>query len=262
MPALFEFQVRHAESPFWTFAIHDGHQVSPAILPYLQLDETQRLREEDPYTGSIAELPVNQFLVSTSRFQLDINRAPDDAIYLHPDQAWGLTVWKKELPKNLLQLLYHEHELIYKQIDHWIQETIKKHGYFVIFDIHSYNAKRGGPDDIVDKEKNPQINLGTAYNNPRWQAAIACFLQSVAKQNLFDTKIDIRENVKFKGGFLAQHLIRRFGEDGFVLSIEFRKDFMDEWTGIPYMPIVQSYKQLLMHTLKDLQEEVLHGLAR
>lgn len=262
MPSLFEFRLTRADSPFWAVAPHDGHQISPPLAPYLLLDDEQRLREEDPYTACMAELPVNQLFVGTSRFQLDINRAIDGAVYLRPDQAWGLQVWKEKLPEHILQQLYQEHEQIYTQIDQWIQETIDTHGFFVVFDVHSYNAKRESRDEVIDAAANPQVNLGTHYNKPLWRPLIEEFIKSVSKQQLLESPIDIRENVKFKGGNLAQHLTKKFGDYGCVLSVEFRKDFMDEWTGLPYMPAIQEYKQLMLHALKDLQENSVHGNTR
>lgn len=259
---LFEYNISKSDSPFWVFAIHDGHHIHDTLLPSLQLDEAGRLREEDPYTGSMAELPINQFIANTSRFQLDINRKLQDAIYLRPEQAWGLQVWKEQPTAPLLAQLQQDYQDLYRQIDTWIQATIDKHGYFIVFDLHSYNAKRQGPDEVVDTEANPQINLGTHYNLPKWRPVIEQFMRSMGSQQILDQDIDIRENIKFKGGQLAQHLIGKYGQQGCVLSVEFRKDFMDEWTGIPLMPMVQAYKQLLMHALSDLQKTTHHGAAR
>ncbi len=258
MGNLFQFRVNKTESPYWAFAIHDSHQINERLLPYLQLDEKTRFREEDPHTGCMAELPINQFLVSTSRFQLDINRKIEDAIYLHPDQAWGLNVWK-DLPADLIVALQSVHTDTYRQIDTLIEETILHYGYFMIWDLHSYNAKRESPNQQIDTQANPQINLGTFYNHPKWRSVIERFIKSVSVQKFRDEPIDIRENVKFKGGYLAQHLTSKYGDKGCVLSIEFRKDFMDEWTGVPYMPLIQSYKQLLLHVLTDFKNDPIYA---
>jgi len=259
MHPLFEYRLKRVDSPFWAFAIHDGHQISDEVMPYMRLNETERLREEDPYTATFAELPVNQFMVSTSRFQLDINRQPEDAVYLRPEQAWGLQVWKKTLPAELLYQLYAEHAAIHQKIEAWIQHSIAHYGFFVVLDIHSYNAKRSNPDDIVDTHANPQINLGTAYNHPKWDYIAKSFSESISQHKLFDGAVDIRENIKFKGGYVAQQLTQKFGEQGCVLSIEFRKDFMDEWTGIPYPPLIKEYKQLLLYALNNLQDLFKNG---
>lgn len=62
------YQIKNTESPFWAFAIHDGHHISADLKPYIMLTDAQRLREEDPFTARIADLPVNQFIVETSPF--------------------------------------------------------------------------------------------------------------------------------------------------------------------------------------------------
>lgn len=260
MASLFQYSIQVADSPYWAFAVHDGHQVDSIAEQFILLDETQRLREEDPYTASISELPVNQLVVGTSRFQLDVNRKEEDAVYLRPEQAWGLSVWKDTLPSTVLEQLYEDYRDFYRQIDRYIQQTIEQHGFFIVFDVHTYNAQRISEEEPVDKHANPQINLGTQYNRERWRPVVDRFVESVRNQQLLGEPIDIRENVKFKGGNLAQHILHKFGSHGCVLSIEFRKDFMNEWTGQPYQPAILEYKQLLLHTLKDLQNLEIYGV--
>ncbi|PRD56404.1 hypothetical protein C5749_03870 [Sphingobacterium gobiense] len=260
MTSFFQYSVHLADSPFWAFAVHDGHQIDPTVEHFMLLDETQRLREEDPYTASMAELPINQLFVGSSRFQLDVNRKEEDSVYLRPEQAWGLEVWKDTLPSTILQQLYDDYKNFYKQVDSYIQHTIDKHHFFVVLDVHSYNAQRINEKQPIDKHANPQINLGTRYNTEKWRPVIDRFMESVRSQRLLDEAIDIRENVKFKGGYLAQHILDKFGDQGCVLSIEFRKDFMNEWTGLPYQPVILEYKQLLLYTLKDLQKLDIYGV--
>ena len=249
-----KYFIKRIDSPFWVFAIHDGQQIDPFIDPYINLNESERLREEDPFTAVMAELPMNQFIVGSSRFQLDLNRKIEDSVYLRPDQAWGLQVWKDSLPENIVTELYLDHKNIYQEIEEQIQETIDQYGYFVVYDIHSYNAKRNGSEEEVDTEINPQINLGTAYVDPKWQPLIDQLMGFISKDSLYDGPIDIRENIKFKGGYLSQLINKKFGAYGCVLSIEFRKDFMDEWTGAPDLPRVVSCKQLLMNSIQVLKQ--------
>lgn len=262
MATLLQYKIQKSDSPFWVFAIHDGHQVDALIEPFFHLNEAQRLREEDPYTASMAESPINQLVVATSRFQLDLNRRKEDAIYLRPEQAWGLQVWKKTLPSDLLQNLYDEYDGFYAEIDECVKQTIARHGFFVAFDVHSYNAQRISDVEPVDTEANPQINLGTHYNQEKWRFVINAVIDNVKSQTLLGEPIDIRENIKFKGGYLAQHILQKFGDKGCVLSIEFRKDFMNEWTGLPYQPVILEYKQLLLYTLKNIQTLDLYGVKR
>lgn len=43
----------------------------------------------------------------------------------------------------------------------------------------------------------------------------------------------MRENVRFYGGNLAEWVHTNYPDTGIVLALEFKKVFMDEWTGIP-----------------------------
>lgn len=248
-----DYQITTMDSPFWSFTIHDGHSISEELMPYVKLSDAERLREEDPYTASIADLPINQFIVSTSRFQLDLNRNLDNALYLRPEQAWGLEVFQPTLPESYVTQLHKQHQVLYNSIERHIASTIKKYGYFVILDIHSYNAKRESAEEIVDETKNPQINLGTFYNTAKWDKFIQHFAQIMKEAgSTVGENLDIRENVKFKGGNLAQHLIQRYGDLGCVISIEFRKDFMDEWSGEVYKDKVVAYNKILKDTVSAM----------
>lgn len=251
MSTYFSYFVKKVASPFWSFAIHDGNHINSELNAFLMLSEAARFREEDPYTAIIAELPTNQFIVGTSRFQLDINRKLADAVYLRPEQAWGLDVWK-DLPKNHIDALHKAYTDTFKNIDACLKQTIDTYGYFVVLDIHSYNCKREGSHEEVDKDANPQINLGTAHNLPKWNALIQHSLDFVRSQKYLSENIDIRENVKFKGGYLSEYINEKYGNHGCVLSFEFRKDFMDEWSGEPQMERIMAYRQLLMHVVKEL----------
>ncbi len=42
---------------------------------------------------------------------------------------------------------------------------------------------------------------------------------------------DARENVKFRGGYLSRHVNSRWPTQACCLALEFRKSFMDEWSG-------------------------------
>lgn len=89
------WSIERGRSPLIGTAIHDGHGVWPRLEAQMALDTAGRLREEDPFTAQfIADLP-NRIVVHRSRFEVDLNRASEGAIYLHPDQAWGLKVWQE-----------------------------------------------------------------------------------------------------------------------------------------------------------------------
>ena len=41
----------------------------------------------------------------------------------------------------------------------------------------------------------------------------------------------MRENVRFKGGYMSRWINERYAGRGCALAIEMKKIFMDEWTG-------------------------------
>jgi len=46
-------------------------------------------------------------------------------------------------------------------------------------------------------------------------------------------QLDVRENVRFKGGYLTQWVHERYPDRGCALAVELKKVYMDEWTGQP-----------------------------
>ncbi len=78
------------DGPLVATAIHDGHEVRPELLPYMAISETDRLREEDPFTADWMPMAPTQIVGLRSRFEVDLNRPRDKAVYLKPEDAWGL----------------------------------------------------------------------------------------------------------------------------------------------------------------------------
>src|SRR5690606_38419802 len=124
----------------------------------------------DPYTAYLARVPASRIVVQTSRFQTDLNRRRDEAIYREPDDAWGLTVWQPELPETLVNQLLAGYDRFYTDVAALIQWTIALFGKFVVLDIHSYNYRRRDPATEANIGENPEVNIGTAHNHERWRA--------------------------------------------------------------------------------------------
>ncbi len=248
--------------PVWALAIHDGHDIADELVPIINLSEVERLREEDPFTGILTDIGTNRLVVKTSRFQVDLNRALQDAIYLHPEQAWGLNVWKHLPSKAIIERIQHSYRYIQRLISLLIEDTIHRYGYFIVYDIHSYNSKREGPNEIIDTALNPQINIGTIHNSSIWHPVIDAFKQFISSKQFAGRNIDIRENVKFSGGYLSKWINSKYGAHGCVLSIEFRKDFMDEWSGVPNPQAIELLRQLLASSLQhtNLNQSVIYGV--
>ena len=217
--------------PLVATAIHDGHEVRSELSDLFQLSATERLREEDPHTGFLARQFSNTIVGTRSRFEADLNRAPDKAIYQKPEDAWGLTIWKNGLPQEELRKSQANYKLFYSKVEEALANLINKFGYAIVYDLHTYNHRRNGPDgEIADPQKNPEINLGLGNMDlTRWRPVVDTFK---AEYSSAFGKVDMRENVKFNGGYFMHHLHKTFGSSICVIAIEFKKTFMDEWTNV------------------------------
>jgi len=89
-----------AVSPVIGTAIHDGSGVRESLLDRFALSAQERQREEDPFTAFLINDVPNQVVGHRSRFEFDLNRSRDGALYLTPEQAWGLKVWREPLPQE------------------------------------------------------------------------------------------------------------------------------------------------------------------
>ncbi len=230
--ALFEMRFT---SPIIATAIHNGHYIRPELRENLVISDSDRKREEDPYTNSIIRSFENRIVVNTSRFEIDVNRPRERAVYQIPEDCWGLEVWKRPLSQTDIDQSLTEYDNFYRRLDAVISETIASFGYAIVLDVHSYNHHRlglGQPYD--DIEKNPQIILGTTNMPPAYLASIEK-IQKKFQENIYEgEKLDCRINVKFPGGSMSRHLHKQFPGEVFSLSIEFKKTFMNEWTGDLY----------------------------
>lgn len=234
MPA--PFTVAVAPGPLVSTAIHAGHDLRPSTARLMALDERTRRREEDPFTDRfLGEVGV-RITVHRSRFEVDLNRPRDGAVYVDPGDAWGLDVWTEPLPASEQEASRRLHDDFYRMLREHLDRQAAA-GPFLLLDVHSYNHRRDGPHapaaPIVD---NPEVNVGTgALDRRRWGPAIDCFVDTLGAQHVDDGEtephdLDVRENVKFRGGHLSRWVAAHYPSTGCVLAIEFKKVFMDEWS--------------------------------
>ena len=213
-------------------AIHNGHDLRASLADLPAIDDATRLREEDPHTGAIASRFANSVVVNRSRFEVDLNRVRDEAVYTDPESAWGLEVWRRDLTEEELAASLALYDRFYLDLSSILDRLVADHGGFVLYDIHSYNHRRLGPvADPEPAEHSPVVNLGTGSLPARWKPVADAFMESL-RSNTFDgVRLDVRENVRFEGRALAGWVHEHYGELGCALAIEVKKVFMDEWTG-------------------------------
>jgi len=227
------WQAAYGDGPLVACAIHAGHNLRPELAGLFRLDDQQRLYEEDPYTGEWTSIAPTRIIGRRSRFEVDLNRPRDKAVYQRPEDAWGLEVWRTPPPPDAVERSLAAYDEFYCQWNTVLKRLLERNGRVVVLDLHSYNHRRQGPDGPpAEPGENPEINLGTrSLDRGRWSPVIERFLAELRSYDYLGESLDVRENVKFFGGHLAQWTHAHFPESVCVLAVEVKKIFMDEWTG-------------------------------
>lgn len=243
--------------PVIACALHAGHLVRGSLRLHLAIDERTRRREEDPYTDAIAECGAPLVRVATSRFEVDMNRPRDRAVYRSPQDAWGLRVWRSAAPPDEVAASLRLYDRFYERVEALLSHTVASHGAAVVIDVHSYNhRRRGAGEPADDPEQSPEVNLGTGtLDHDRWGPVVERFAADLTAATL-----EVRENVRFTGGHFAAWAHERFSGDVAVLAVEFKKTFMDEWTGVVDRAHVRRLRRALAACVPALREHL--GRAR
>ena len=221
-------------------AIHAGHTVRADVLALSALADDVRRREEDPFTDRWLPIAGNRIDVERSRFEVDVNRPRDAAVYLDADAAWSLDLWASPLPEVAIERSLAEYDAFYRELGRVCDDVAAAHPRFVVLDLHSYNHRRSGPDAPVDDpDGNPEINVGTgSVDRPEWDDVVDAFSAAMRQFPFDGGHLDVRENVRFRGGHMSRWINHRYQGLGCALAIEVKKIYMDEWTGEPIEPII------------------------
>jgi N-formylglutamate deformylase len=220
-------------TPIIFTAIHNGHELREEAILNCALHDDDRLREEDPYTSFFTEIGSNRIVLHTSRFEIDLNRRRDKAVYLQPEDCWGLTPMINPPGQDFIDRSLSEYDSFYRRMGMILDEMIRTYGKVIVYDIHSYNHQRKGLDAPFDSpDENPEIILGTSNMSDSWIPKIELMKEKIRNYNWFGRSLDCRMNVKFTGGHFAQWIHHNYQQNACVISIEFKKIFMNEWTGV------------------------------
>jgi len=255
------WSVHRASSPLIGTAIHNGGAVRSELLERMKLDAAGRRREEDPFTEFTLRDVPNRVVFHRSRFEIDLNRARDGAVYLTPEQAWGLDIWAQQPAPEAVTRSLRTHDAYYAMLGQMLGDIEAEFGSFVLLDMHSYNHRRNGPDgDPTPVNQAPAINIGTSsMNRERWAYVVDPFVDSLRSFSFRGAPMDVRENVAFQGrGEQTRFVHERFPETGCAIAIEFKKFFMDEWTGEPDLEALLAMRAMVTQSLPVL----LDSLAR
>ncbi|NLT29598.1 MAG: N-formylglutamate amidohydrolase [Propionibacterium sp.] len=221
-------------------AIHTGNRIRADLTDKMALPDDVRFREEDPFTDLIGARIPARVVVHTSRFEVDLNRPRDGAVYRSPDEAWGLDIWRDPpLDAPAVEKSLETYDAFYEELATRF-DALAARGPFLVFDVHSYNHRRDGADEPeAPLEENPEVNVGTgSLNRDRFGSVVDAFTDALKAQDcagldVETNHLDVRENIRFKGANLARWTHERYPDTAVVLALEFKKTFMDEWTGEP-----------------------------
>lgn len=224
--------------PYVATSVHSGSRVRAELEPYYALSKEQRFKEEDPYTDAFIEsLPIT-FIAKDSRYEYDLNRAPEACIY---DVAWGQAVWSAPLPDELKARSLEKHACYYRVLGKVLSKLESLFDAALLFDVHSYNWQ------IRGHHYAPVVNLGTVQvDTLRWRPIIDGFKKAITAKPIANIPVDCAENTVFQGlGYQASFVLSQFNNT-LVLPIELKKVFMDEQTDELY-PLVFEKLQRNMH---------------
>lgn len=229
-----EWNIAIADGPVVATAIHDGHLIRPALAPSLALPDANRLREEDPLTSLLTSVGDVRIHVPTSRFEVDLNRPREGAVYAQPEDCWGLQVWRAPLPEAEITQSLAAWDRFYAMMTELLDGMLDRWDAVLLVDLHSYNHRRDGADAAaMPQAGNPDIELGLTTADPaRWGAVTDRFAEVLRSTPVRGRTPDVRANVRFPtGGHFPEWVYARWGSRVCTISPEYKKIFMDEWTG-------------------------------
>lgn len=252
------YTLTEGPGPLIATAIHDGHDLREEVARIIKLGEAERRREEDPYTSCWVDVAETRLVALRSRFEVDLNRPREKAVYLTPHDCWGLDVWRQPPTDEVIERSLEEYDAYYAALRDLLTAKQNKYGKFVLYDIHSYNHRRDGPGAAPESPAlNPEINVGTGtMDRERWAPLVDRFISDLRSFDFAGRQLDVRENVKFRGGHQVRWLHENFARSGCGLAIEFKKFWMNEWNGEKDEELIDLLGRALSSTVPGVLAEL------
>ena len=215
-------------------ALHAGHRVRPDVLDLMVVSEADRYREEDPYTDLfIKGFPV-RIIALDSRFEYDLNRESERSIYSSERGIWGLDIWRSKVDGQMREFTLQKHKEFYDLVDLVVEYLLIRYEQLLVYDMHSYCYQREKKQQWYDDPR-PEINLGTvAVNRTLFAPIIEPLIKFLGENEMDDHPVRVAENAVFPGGYLSRRLSKAQYNSVVVLALEYKKLFMDEWSGEVY----------------------------
>ena len=88
----------------------------------------------------------------------------------------------------------------------------------------------------------------------RWAYLLDPLITELREFEFNGRNLDVRENIAFEGkGELTRFAHERFPKQCCAIAFEWKKFFMDEWTGIPDPQELDSMQALISHATEFLE---------
>ena len=226
-------------TPYVCAAVHDGHQFRKSLWDNCLHAEYDRWYEEDPCTKQMVHSHPIVIAGCDSRFEYDLNRAPQTAIY---NDAWGKQLWKTPISEKEKKASLAKHSDFYSVIHALMSKLQRKYQKVLVFDMHSYNWKRW------DREV-PTWNLGTSnIDNNRFGDMVEDWRISLSKMKLPNNICSTADiNNTFQGnGYFLKYITNNF-KNTLVLATEIAKVYCDEYNQVIFPEVVTA----VANELKD-----------
>ena len=247
------FQLKIEKYTFYVCtAIHDGHNLREDLRDNCLLDESERLYEEDPFTGALIEdMPITLTGLD-SRYEYDLNRVEEACVY---ETAWGKEVWKQPLTDDQKNASLEKHRRFYRVAVALAKKLQAIHGSCLFYDMHSYNYIRREESDI------PAFNIGTEQlDRQRWGDVINHWNKRLNTIEMPGTAMRSALDEVFYGRGNLATVMKPYADNVLVLPTELKKTFMDELTGelndLFFAELKERFcKELLQNTLYFVEHE-------
>lgn len=227
-------------------AVHDGHQFRRELWENCIHTEYERWFEEDPSTKQMIQSHPIVIAGMDSRFEYDLNRAPESAIY---EDAWGKKLWYKPLPESQKKKSLDKHHNFYRVVNALLTKLEELYGICIVYDMHSYNWKRW--TRVV-----PTWNLGTSrIDNKRFGTDVESWrvlLEKMPLPNGIPQTAKINDTFQGNGYFLK--FITQNFSNTLVLATEIAKVYCDEYEQVMFPEVVVAVEDYLKIAVKKHAE--------
>lgn len=218
-------------------AVHDGHKFRKELWDLCTHSAYERWYEDDPATKEMVRSHPIVIASLDSRFEYDLNRAPEVAVY---EDAWGKALWKQPLSEEMKSKSLEKHHNFYQVVHALIAKIENLHDFCVVYDMHSYNWQRW------DREV-PTWNLGTHnVDNVRYEKDIEVWRKSLSEMVL-PLKIKSTaaiNNTFFGNGYFLKFISSTF-KNTLVLATEVAKIYCDEESMILFPEVIRAIEEEL-----------------